>query len=375
MKIQTSGIYVHIPFCKQRCHYCDFVSFDDCKNADEYFLALAKEIALTPVSDNTSVQTVFLGGGTPTVASTQNLNMLFSALRKKFNFSSVTEITCEANPESLSADKLDCLQANGVNRLSIGLQSTNDNTLKTIGRIHTFNQFENALNLAVQKGFDNINADLIVGLPESSESFRRSVQQASCLPLSHVSVYALEVHPGTKLFNYRRINGDWTTEDSTVDDYDYACETLQKHGFLRYEVSNFAKSGKQCKHNLNYWQAGGYYGFGVSAHGFVDGVRYNNTAFLQHYFDKLAGGKLPIEHAQPPYTVSEEKYDYVMLGLRLENGVNLAEYKRRFFADFFDDYPSATSLLAQGFLQMQNDNIFVAPTKFYVLNSILAELL
>ncbi len=369
MTNQPYQIYVHIPFCKARCGYCAFSSCTNFHLCEEYFNKLFEQMETTPIVQKT-ISTIFVGGGTPSSVDTKYLDKLFATLRQKFDLSNIAEITVECNPESVTTELLQCLKRNGVTRLSFGLQSTNNQTLKAIGRLHSYEQFVSALNLAHQMGFTNINADLILGLPESAESFQNSINTVVTLPLTHVSVYALEVHEGSALANL--VDSYGHTEDDLADMYDYACDTLQAHGFLRYEISNFAKSDHQCKHNLGYWQEKRYYGFGPSASGFVGNTRYDNVATLEEY---LATPTENLLTNQKEISLFEQANEFVMLGLRLTGGLSLAEFRANYNVDFFQFFPNANNLLNKGFLQVVGQNVLVPKEKFYVVNSILCDLL
>lgn len=366
---QTYQIYVHIPFCKARCAYCAFSSCTDFALCEQYFDKLCDQIEQTKVVQK-RISTIFIGGGTPSSVPTKYLDKLFDKLRQKFDLSAVAEITVECNPESVTNQFLDCLKRNGVMRLSFGLQSVNDQTLQKIGRLHTFDGFISALKLARQKGFENINADLILGLPETFDDFKNSVNVVAQLPLQHVSVYALEVHPDSAM--EKLVAAYNHTDDDLADMYDYACDVLECNGFLRYEISNFAKVGHQCQHNLGYWQEKRYYAFGPSASGFVGNVRYDNVQSLQEY---LAAPTQNLLINQKEITLNEQANEFVMLGLRLAEGVNLNLFKETYNDDFFYFFPNATDLLNKGFLQVVGQNVRVPKDKTYVVNSILCELL
>ena len=366
---QPYQIYVHIPFCKARCGYCAFSSCTNYNLCDQYFHKLFEQIDATQVLEK-RISTIFVGGGTPSSVDVKYLDQLFAKLAQKFDILPDAEITVECNPESVTEQLLSCLKRNNVTRLSFGLQSTNNTTLKTIGRLHTYEQFVAALNLAHQMGFENINADLILGLPESTQSFQNSVNTVVNLPLTHVSVYALEVHEGSAISNLVQSFG--YTDDDFADMYDYACDTLEKHGFARYEISNFAKNGCECQHNLGYWRQKRYYAFGPSASGFVQNIRYDNVATLQQYLD------VPTENLLvnlQEISLEEQANEFAMLGLRLAKGLSLEQFKANYNVDFFQFFPNATKLLNDGFLQVVEKNVQVPKEKFYVVNSILCELL
>ena len=364
------GIYVHIPFCKARCGYCAFSSCCDYSLQQAYFDKLFAEIEAR--SDKTvKVSTIYLGGGTPSSVDVKYLDMLFDKLNACFDLSAVVETSVECNPESVTGELLDCLKRNNVSRLSFGLQSTCDDTLKRIGRIHRYADFEHALKLARQHGFTNLNADLILGLPESIDTFRHSVDTVATLPLAHISVYALELHEHSPIYKLCKTSYNYD-DDTLADMYDYAASTLAQHGFARYEISNFAQVGRECKHNLNYWDEGRYFAFGAAASGFVGNVRYTNPFDIKDYI------KAPIEKllkCGDKLTINEQANEYVMLRMRLTCGVDLAEFKRRYGADFANFFPNAELLSKQGLIVITDSRAYVPADKIYVVNSILTELL
>lgn len=364
------GIYVHIPFCKARCSYCAFSSCCDYSLQQPYFDKLFAEIEARS-DKSVKISTIYLGGGTPSSVETKYLDELFGKLNQNFDLSKVSETTVECNPESVTEELLACLKRNSVNRLSFGLQSCCDETLKTIGRVHRYADFLNALELSRKCGFDNLNADLILGLPEDVSDFYKSVRTVAALPLTHVSVYALELHEHSPIYKLCKEFYDYD-DDTLADMYDYAVDVLAQNGFDRYEISNFAKVGRECKHNLNYWDEGRYFAFGASASGFIGDVRYTNpydiTDYIATPIDRLlsAGDKL---------TQDDQANEYAMLRLRLTDGVDLAEFRSRYNADFLTFFPNAERLVNQGFIVLSGNRAYVPTDKFYVVNSILSDLL
>ena len=367
---EKHGIYVHIPFCKARCGYCAFSSCTDYALAPTYFQKLFEEIDYYADS-SVAISTIYVGGGTPSSVDKELINRLFGKLRAKFDLSQVEEVTVECNPESVTEELLRCLKANGVNRLSFGLQSVNDFTLKRIGRLHDFAQFQRALKLAHQCGFDNVSADLILGLPESKNDLLNSVKTVSNLDLKHVSIYALELHENTTLF--KQNNGqEFFGEDELADMYDEACSVLVNRGFFRYEISNFSHLGWESKHNLNYWTEGRYFAFGAAASGFVGDVRYVNPFEIERYIST----PVRMLHGDcETLSNDEQANEFVMLGLRLIKGISLTEFRTRFGKDFFAFFPNATHLEKLHFLRVENGRVMVPEDKLYVVNSILVELL
>lgn len=364
------GIYVHIPFCKARCGYCAFSSCCNYALQETYFAKICGEI--TARSDKSvAISTVYLGGGTPSSVEIKYIDVVFDALRQNFDLTAVSEISVECNPESVTEELLVCLKRNGVNRLSFGLQSVNDDTLKRVGRIHRYSDFLFALDLAESLGFDNINADLILGLPERAQDFYGSVKAVAALPLTHVSVYALELHDNTPFSDYCKKYYGYT-DDELADMYDSAVSILAANGFSRYEISNFAKKGYECKHNLTYWNENRYYAFGASASGFVGDVRYTNPYGIDDYIrapvaDLVVGGET--------ISRSEQANEYAMLRLRLSNGADTDEFRLRYGIDFFDFFPNALTLVKRGMLERRGKFVIVPDDKIYVVNSILCELL
>ncbi len=367
MKEENYAIYVHIPFCKSRCYYCDFSSCTDYNLCKKYFDKLCLEIekAETPCK---KISTIFFGGGTPSSVPTKYLDRVFDKLSSKFDLSNVVETTVECNPESVSESLIDCFKANNVNRVSMGLQSANDATLKKIGRLHNYEQFLSALKLIQSKGISNINADLIMGLPEDFSSFRQSLSCVVDLPLTHISCYALELHENTKLFSQKRLCV--TDGDLLADMYEFAVEFLSKKGFERYEVSNFAKSGFECKHNLAYWTQKRYYGFGAAAAGFINNTRYTNKFDILDY---VSSNETTAE-AQV-LSDSDLVSEYAMLGLRLSSGINKEFFTQKFHVDFYQFFPNAQKIVENQLLIDNGAYIYVPQQFFYVLNSILCQLL
>ncbi len=305
------GLYIHIPYCKSKCGYCDFTSYtgkEDTINA--YIAALAEE---AEEYEGEEADTVFIGGGTPSLLSPAQVEALFSGIRKHLSLSPEAEISIETNPNSLSQEKAEAYREAGINRVSLGLQAVQDELLKKIGRAHVYRDFLNALGHLISCGIKNINADLMYSLPgQSVEQVRESALEVSRLPVTHISAYALKLEPGVPMYGAVQ-----PSEETDREMYDALRETLGDAGFYRYEISNFSKPGCQCRHNLKYWNVEEYIGLGVSAHSFYRGKRYSNTTCLAKY---LAGGgrRLNMEEADP----LEEK---LMLKTRLQAGVPLLE--------------------------------------------------
>ena len=346
-----SGLYIHIPFCRKKCAYCDFVSFAGCEQDafEQYFKALFREIDLiSPMLPKKEFETVFIGGGTPSLLPAGMIPRLAAKLRENFVFPADAEISIECNPESVSLEKLVQYRDCGINRISFGLQSADDAVLKAVGRIHTAADFFRAFKLARQAGFDNINVDIMHGLPgQSSESYLDTIRRTAELGAEHISSYALILTEGTPLFEAVR-NGsiELPDEDAVADMEDAGFDLLRSFGYERYEISNFALPGRECRHNLNYWANGDYLGLGLNAHSalHVNGkwVRFANKAELSGYNAALNDGKLPVEMTEE-ISLGDEMFECIMVGLRKIKGIDRAEFAQRFGIDPVEHYASAVS--------------------------------
>lgn len=373
-----SSLYVHIPFCKQRCKYCTFVSTLRADNMDQYISCLVAEGALrrSQFSHISKLDTIFLGGGTPSYLGAQRMRKLLDGIKSCWQLSDNYELSVECNPESVDMELAETLVQCGVNRVSLGLQSSNNSTLATIGRLHNVQQFDNAVGYLSQCGITNINADIILGLPESRQSFFDSLRHAVDIGVSHLSVYALEVHHNSAMYKEikRGLYDVPSDEDYLCDLYDDALKLLSKAGYNRYEVSNFAKEGCECRHNLNYWQGGEYLGLGCAAHWYIGGKRYRNATNLDKYIESVDNGKR-IEHCYECVDNAGKMQEKIMLGLRLAQGVDVEQFEGQFGVAPQVAFPRIADMIAKGMLIQANGTLTVAPDKMYVLNLILAEIL
>ena len=308
-------------------------------------------------------ETVFIGGGTPSLLPSGMIPRLAAKLRENFVFPADAEISIECNPESVSLEKLVQYRACGINRISFGLQSADDAVLKAIGRIHTAADFFRAFKLARQAGFDNINVDIMHGLPgQSSESYLDTIRRTAELGAEHISSYALILTEGTPLFEAVR-NGsiELPDEDAVADMEDAGFDLLRSFGYERYEISNFALPGRECRHNLNYWANGDYLGLGLNAHSalHVNGkwVRFANKAELSGYNAALNDGKLPVEMTEE-ISRGDEMFECIMVGLRKIKGINRAEFAQRFGIDPVEHYASAVSdAVLAGNMEVTDDSM------------------
>ena len=354
-----AGVYVHIPFCVKKCDYCDFVSYARPGRLGAYVDALVAEIKLTGVAlPRVSADTVFFGGGTPSLLTGAQFTRILSALREAFFIAPDAEITVEVNPGTASREKLAAYREAGANRLSIGLQSADDALLAAIGRIHTYAQFLNTLEYARTAGLSNINADVMHGLPgQTIGRYLGTLGRVADLGVGHVSAYALILEEGTPL-DRRVAAGEIALPDPDLvaDMQDAGVEFLEKNGFRRYEISNFAKPGFCCRHNCNYWDNGEYIGVGAAAHsclrlpdpeiGAPCWTRWENEADLDKYFAASAEHRRPAAQTQR-IPRDEERFETVMLGLRRISGLDKRAFFERFGTELWDAYPDALAELSR----------------------------
>lgn len=347
------GLYVHIPFCIKKCRYCDFISFADRHGLEGYFRALHKEIALAaPMASHIAFDTVFIGGGTPSISPAGEIEALLNAVRASFRIASGAEITLESNPGTLTREKLSEYRRAGVNRLSIGLQSADDDLLRRIGRIHTYRDFEASFYMAREAGFANINTDVMYGLPgQTQENFLCTLETLRGLAPEHISAYSLILEEGTPLYDDVMQGRESVPDEDAVADMQEAGQAfLAESGYIQYEISNYAKPGYECRHNVNYWENGEYLGIGAAAHGALrlggQWTRRENSAELSEYFSQIAAGVLPAAR-MAAIEKSEEMFESVMLGLRMVKGLSMAAFERRYGIKFEDAYPAACRKLTE----------------------------
>lgn len=356
--------YIHIPFCKSICSYCDFCKMNYQKEWIEVYLDVLKEEIEEKYADE-YLDTIYIGGGTPSCLSKEELNKLFDII-KIFNLNEEYEFTFECNVNDITEELLNILKENQVNRLSIGVESFNNNNLKLIERKHTFEDALTKINLVKNYGFNNINVDLIYALPEETLStVKKDINQLLKLDIPHISTYSLIIEEHTKL----KIKGiKEIDQDLDAKMYEYIVKKLTNNNYNHYEISNFAKKGYESRHNLTYWNNEYYYGFGLGAHGYVHGVRYENT---RSFHDYLNGKYILEENILSKQQIMENE---LMLGLRKTKGINLNEFFNKYdinLQDVFDIKP----LLKTKDLIYKNGNIFVNPTKLYIMNEILLKLI
>ena len=334
--MEELGIYIHIPFCKKKCSYCDFKSFENINEniKKEYIEALIKEIQLTKNNSNYIVSTIYIGGGTPSFIDEKYIKEILQAIYKKWEIKPEVEITIEINPGTINKSKLEAYRMMGINRLSIGLQSTNDYLLKKIGRIHNYQDFLDTYILARKTGFENINVDLMLALPEQTlENLMQSVRKIINLNPEHISIYSLILEENTELFSKVQKGEEALVKDELEREmYWKSKEAFEEAGYIHYEISNYSKKGYESKHNKNCWSQKEYLGFGIAAHSYLEEKRFCNVDNLNKYIENIKKGNLEENRIIEEKNRTKENIakEYMMLGLRKIEGVSISEFQRKF---------------------------------------------
>ncbi|MBQ6816635.1 MAG: radical SAM family heme chaperone HemW [Clostridia bacterium] len=362
--INNLGLYIHIPFCTQKCSYCNFYSFNAESNLiDSYFNTLLGEITAKGKTVTRPVSSVYIGGGTPTVAGGKRLYELLNTINKAFNVLPNAEITVEANPGDNLVDILPFLKKGGCNRLSLGVQSANQTELNLLRRRHNLTDVENAVNIARKTGINNISLDLMLGLPHSNlKTLKTSLDFLTGLNPQHISAYILKLEQGTPLFK-NQANLNMPNEDMVADQYLFMCDYLSAKGFNHYEISNFAKDGYQSRHNSSYWQLCEYIGFGPAAHSFFNGKRYYYKPNITDYISNPTA---------IPDGDGGSEFEYIMLSLRMSDGINSAEFKNRYGKSFSEKFlKTAETLQKNGLVNINGQNISLTNKGMLVSNSVI----
>lgn len=335
-------LYIHIPFCIRKCNYCDFLSFPETESGiAQYCHALKEEIKRTgDQAEGIGVRSVFIGGGTPSILEAEQITEIMTCIRNNFSIEKNAEITIESNPGTLNAEKLNCYHELGINRLSIGLQSTDDDCLRRLGRIHTFQEFEKNYEQARKSGFQNINIDLMSGLPgQSLRGYEDTLNRVTELKPEHISSYSLIIEEGTPFYKSDSVLQQLPDEDTERKMYERTKEILAQQGYERYEISNYARQGRECIHNLGYWEQVPYLGMGLGASSFYNGARFSNERNFRKY---LSTPYLPFEHREDYVQVSREEQmeDTMIFGLRKMKGISVFEFEREFGTPIWEMYGS-----------------------------------
>lgn len=366
--LNKTGIYVHIPFCYKKCNYCDFYSLSDYGIAGEYFNALTKNIRLAGERyGRRTVDSIFFGGGTPSSVECEYVASAIEYLHKYFDITPDCEITLEANPATVDRHKLSVYNSCGINRISMGVQSASDSELDLLSRLHSYNGFEKSFFLCRDMGFDNINLDVMMGIPDQSmKSLAYTLEKLTALAPEHISVYMLSIEEGTPFYQVAdRLN--LPSEDEVCSMYLGCHDLLEARGYSHYEISNFAKEGRECRHNLKYWQGDDYISFGPAAHSFVDGVRYSYIRDINKYinstdFTDVLGDVYTVDEA-------ERQEDKIIFGLRLSKGIKLASL------DGYDSRGRLDNYVKNGYAKIEGDRLCLTPMGMLISNSIISDLL
>lgn len=370
------GIYIHIPFCAGKCAYCDFYSLV----GREDFMPTYQKALLTHIKESSPqlqgylIDSIYIGGGTPSYYGADYLAELVNALKKYGKVLIDSEITVEVNPNSATRRDFLKLHRAGVNRLSIGAQSANDGILKSIGRLHNFADVEETVYEAREAYFENISLDLIYGLPsQTREDWADTIKRAAALKPEHMSCYGLKIEEGTALYPFK--DSPFIPDDDTqADMYLYMVDTLERYGFRQYEISNFAKRGFESRHNLKYWRLGEYMGFGAAAHSCLSGQRYSCVSDMETYAENILSGKDVIDHAE---TISpfERAGEYLMLGLRTTRGISEREYHDIFPCKFDMARKLLDRYVSNGWMTKTDDRWSFTPRGFLLSNVLIGEVL
>ena len=371
MTMTPKGLYIHVPFCRRKCNYCDFCSVSCEGVSDEYIDRLLAEARLYVRDGRIPIDTVYFGGGTPSLLKPSQLERIMSALADAFEIRTDSEITLECNPGTADREGLSAFHRLGVNRLSLGLQSIHENELIALGRIHDFSKFLDTYSTARAVGFDNISVDIMYGIAHQTVgSFEETLKTLLSLSPEHLSVYGLIVEEGTPFFAARD-KLPLPDEDAECDMYYLADRLLREAGYLHYEISNYARAGFESRHNLKYWRDLEYIGLGVSAYSYFEGVRYGNTRSLGVY---LSGGG--IREDVNILTPFDKRYEYAMMRLRLAEGISLSEYERLFGVPFAEGKEEIISdYVSRGLMRIQDGRLSFTAEGFYISNSLLVNIL
>ncbi|WPS89234.1 radical SAM family heme chaperone HemW [Brevibacillus halotolerans] len=379
--MSPNAVYIHIPFCTNKCYYCDFNSFvtNNPQLVWDYLEALRREMTLTfQQNPPEKIETIFVGGGTPTYLDQEQMALFLHMVNEHLApyFSADLEWTMEANPGTTDLEKLKLMRSSGVNRISFGVQSFQSDLLKRIGRIHDVNEVYQSVKNAIQAGFDNISIDLMFGLPDQTmEMFAQSLQKAMELPITHLSSYGLKVEENT-LFHtlYQKDQLPLPTEDTELEMYLLLIETLEKNGMSMYEISNFAKPGKQSKHNKTYWLNQDYYGIGAGAHGYINGKRHVNAGPLAVYTRMAMEGSPRVEEFE--VTQKEAMEEQMILGLRLREGVDMESFANRFGRTVQEEFGETLQQeLQKGMIEIVDQHVRLTPKGLPLGNEVFAAFL
>ena len=376
MEIRENSLelYFHIPFCIKKCEYCDFLSGPATRTRQEdYIYALLREMKTISEKEKRSVDTIFIGGGTPSVPDWDVMEKFLKGMREDFNVSPDAEITIEANPGTLTPEKLQLYRKYGINRISIGLQSPKDKELKILGRIHNYSQFLESYHMAREAGFSNINIDLMFAIPgQTCKGWLENLRTVAELGPEHISAYSLIIEEGTPFYKKEL---DLPDEDSEYIMYEDTGKILGEYGYHQYEISNYAKKGRRCRHNEGYWTRKDYLGLGLGAASLLGNRRFSNTDSMEEYL-KNSGSPEKIRKNQENLSTYDEMSEFMFLGLRMTEGISVKRFQECFgvpiekiYGKVIDGYKK------QGLLIEKNGRIFLSRPGIHVSNTIMADFL
>ena len=357
-----SGIYIHIPFCKQACHYCNYHFSTSLKNKESVINSMIKEIEIKSIGNNDMIETIYFGGGTPSFFDTSEINKIIDSISKKFKISTNPEITLEANPDDLSSIKVKELSNSSINRLSIGIQSFNDRELKLMNRSHNSKEAKNCIDDAL-KYYDNISIDLIFGMPDSNlKTWESNLNYVTSLDLNHMSAYALTIEPKTALESFVKKNIiKPLDEDLVFEQHEFMCNKMSKHEYINYELSSFAKKGYFSKNNSAYWLRKKYIGIGPSAHSFDGTYRSWNVSNNALYIKDITNNKMFFEKEK--LSIIDKYNEYVMTGLRTYWGISLTYLENNFGSFYKRHFENKVIKFVDSSLVVVNNDVFTSTIK------------
>ncbi|WP_027637239.1 radical SAM family heme chaperone HemW [Clostridium butyricum] len=371
--MKEMSLYIHIPFCKQKCLYCDFPSYAGKESLiNEYIRALNEEILRK--CSKYKIASIFVGGGTPSYLNEINLESLLKTINL-LDFKDEFEFTIECNPGTLNEEKLALMKNYNVNRISMGLQTTNDNILKEIGRIHSFEEFKKNYNQARKAGFENINVDLMFGLPnQNMKDWKVSLEDVMSLEPDHISAYSLIIEEGTCFYNlYNNDKLNIPNEEEERSMYLFTKGFLKDYGYNQYEISNYAKANKECFHNKVYWKCNEYLGLGVSASSFVDEKRFKNIDDIKIYIEKINNNEDVTEEIHVN-NINDDMEEFMFMGLRMIEGINLKIFKKRFGKDVFDIYDEVIkNNIKKGLLVVDSEKLYLSEKGIELSNYVMSD--
>ena len=368
------SLYIHIPFCVKKCHYCDFTSFAQKEEQFEsYFNALNREVEMRSKTVSKPIDTIYIGGGTPSYVPVHYISDLLERIRSHYVLRDDCEISMEMNPGTVDQSSCNAYYSYGINRISVGVQSANDRLLHSLGRIHNFDDAKKTVGYLKNAGFENINIDIMFGLPDQTlDDWMTTLKEVCKLDPEHISVYSLTLEENTPFYNWY-FNTDYLPDALDRQMYHSAVKYLKSLGYEQYEISNFAKEGKICKHNYYCWRMEDYLGLGVNAHSYIEGSRYQNGEELDLYIDTIIQGKNAIVISRD-LDDKEKMGDYIFLGLRTIEGINLTDFKENFNNDLMLIYHNEIcELIEQNLLKLKTENLSLTKKGLDYANYVMRE--